>query len=122
MDPRIRKWGAGLVGFAVAWVMLGAGAPQAPTPAPDADAPARAAAPSAADLPLALPAEPLPRPAPALPSPVDPSPVDPSLGAPLVPGEAIQPIDLPGALRLAGVRDLDIAIARERVCQALAEL
>src|SRR3954451_18173962 len=34
----------------------------------------------------------------------------------------IQPIDLPGALRLAGARDLDIAIARERVCEALAEL
>jgi len=34
----------------------------------------------------------------------------------------IQPIDLPGALRLAGARDLDIAIARERICQAVAEL
>ena len=34
----------------------------------------------------------------------------------------IEPIDLGGALRLAGARDLDIAIARERVCQALAEL
>ena len=41
---------------------------------------------------------------------------------PLVPGQVIQPIDLPGALRLAGARDLDIAIARERVCQSLAEL
>jgi outer membrane protein TolC len=34
----------------------------------------------------------------------------------------IQPIDLVGALRLAGARDLDVAIARERVCLALAEL
>ena len=50
-----------------------------------------------------------------------PRPAGP-LGGPLVPGQAIQPIDLPGALRLGGARDLDIAIARERVCQALAEL
>jgi outer membrane protein TolC len=40
----------------------------------------------------------------------------------LVPGQVIQPIDLPGALRLAGARDLDIAIARERICQAVADL
>ena len=45
-----------------------------------------------------------------------------SLGTPLMPGQVIQPIDLAGALRLAGARDLDIAIARERVCQAMAEL
>lgn len=43
-------------------------------------------------------------------------------GGPLVPGQEIRPIDLPGALRLAGARDLDVAIARERVGQALAEL
>ena len=43
-------------------------------------------------------------------------------GAPLIPGQEIRPIDLPGALRLAGARDLDIAIARERVGQAMAEL
>jgi outer membrane protein TolC len=36
--------------------------------------------------------------------------------------QVIQPIDLLSALRLAGARDLDIAVARERVCQALAEL
>jgi outer membrane protein TolC len=39
-----------------------------------------------------------------------------------VPGQVIQPIDLPGALRLAGARDLDIAIARERIAEALGEL
>jgi len=44
------------------------------------------------------------------------------MGEPLIPGQVIQPIDLPGALRLAGARDLDIAIARERVGQAVAEL
>ncbi|ODU00268.1 MAG: hypothetical protein ABS79_03670 [Planctomycetes bacterium SCN 63-9] len=44
------------------------------------------------------------------------------LGTPLVPDQIIRPIDLPGALRLAGSNDLDIAIARERVAQSLAEL
>jgi len=43
-------------------------------------------------------------------------------GSPLVPGQVIEPIDLPSALRLAGARDLDIAIAKERVGQSLAEL
>ncbi|MBX6311657.1 MAG: TolC family protein, partial [Isosphaeraceae bacterium] len=41
---------------------------------------------------------------------------------PLIPGEVIEPIDLASALRLAGARDLDIALAKERVCQAVAEL
>ena len=36
--------------------------------------------------------------------------------------QEIHPVDLPGALRLAGARDLDVAIARERVTQSLAEL
>jgi outer membrane protein TolC len=44
------------------------------------------------------------------------------VGGPLEPGQTIQPIDLTSALRLAGARDLDIAIARQRVSQALAEL
>src|SRR5688500_11564588 len=35
-------------------------------------------------------------------------------GTQLVPGQRIEPIDLGSALRLAGARDLDIAIARER--------
>ncbi|QDV36591.1 TolC family protein [Tautonia plasticadhaerens] len=43
-------------------------------------------------------------------------------GTPLVPGQSILPIDLPAALRLAGARDLDIAIARQRVAEALGEL
>jgi outer membrane protein TolC len=34
----------------------------------------------------------------------------------------IYPIDLAGALRLAGARDLDIAIARERIARAVADL
>ena len=40
----------------------------------------------------------------------------------LIPGRSIEPIDLPNALRLAGARDVDIAIARRRVNQSLAEL
>jgi outer membrane protein TolC len=43
------------------------------------------------------------------------------VGAPLVAGQTIQPIDLANTLRMAGGRDLDIAIARERVKRALAE-
>ncbi|WP_158633473.1 TolC family protein [Tautonia sociabilis] len=46
----------------------------------------------------------------------------PEPGRPLVPGQVIYPIDLAGALRLAGARDLDIAIARARVAQAVADL
>ncbi|WP_422923814.1 TolC family protein [Singulisphaera sp. PoT] len=47
---------------------------------------------------------------------------DDAIGTPLVPGQIIRPIDLPDALRLAGANDLDVAIARERVCQAVADL
>lgn len=63
---------------------------------------------------------------PALPAPNEHTaiamPPGPVLGTPLVPGQVIQPIDLPSALRLAGANDLDIAIARERVALAVAEL
>jgi outer membrane protein TolC len=34
----------------------------------------------------------------------------------------LTPIDLAGALRMAGARDLDIAIARQQVCRAVADL
>ena len=44
------------------------------------------------------------------------------VGSPLVPGQAIEPIDLAGVLRLAGARDLDIAIARQQVYRAVADL
>jgi outer membrane protein TolC len=47
---------------------------------------------------------------------------DGPLGMPLVPDQAIYPIDLAGALRLAGANDLDIAIARARVAQSVADL
>jgi outer membrane protein TolC len=44
------------------------------------------------------------------------------LGGPLIPGQTVQPIDLASALRLAGARDLDVAIARQRVGESLAAL
>ncbi len=47
---------------------------------------------------------------------------DPLLGMQLIPGQALVPIDLAGALRLAGARDLDIAIARQHVLSAIAQL
>ena len=40
----------------------------------------------------------------------------------LIPGRTIRPIDLVNVLRLAGVRNLDIALARQQVNQALAEM
>ena len=40
----------------------------------------------------------------------------------LIPGRKIEPIDLISVLRLAGERDLDIAIARQRISQAMADL
>jgi len=40
----------------------------------------------------------------------------------LVPEQEIRPIDLAGALRLAGARDLDVAIARARVAAAAADV
>lgn len=55
---------------------------------------------------------------------VPPSPPGATLRSdtPLVPGQVVTPIDLGSALGLAGARSLDIAMARERVCEALAAL
>src|SRR5438046_6720148 len=59
-----------------------------------------------------------PRPTPSSGPRIEARPSDPAapgpVGAPLIPGQVVEAIDLAGALRLAGVRDLDIAIARER--------
>ncbi len=56
--------------------------------------------------------------APAIPQPAetrDKGPIGATvatvLDASLIPGRSIEPIDLPNALRLAGVRELDIALA-----------
>ncbi|WP_169976696.1 TolC family protein [Tautonia rosea] len=43
-------------------------------------------------------------------------------GKPLVPDQAVFPIDLGNALRLAGARDIEVQIARQRVAEALGEL
>jgi len=105
--------------------MLAGSAAPAGVPVPGSPGPATESRPEdhreEGDTPSALP-EALParveRPATGA---VEPSPALP-LGGPLVPDQAILPIDLPSALRLAGAGDLDIALARERVCQAVAEL
>jgi hypothetical protein len=44
------------------------------------------------------------------------------IGSQLVPGQPIEPIDLGGVLRLAGARDLDIAITRQQLLRAVADL
>jgi outer membrane protein TolC len=65
---------------------------------------------------------PLPPPAAPTPPPAGPLPAAAARVDPLLPGQAVQPIDLSNVLRLAGARDLDIATARQRVCQSLADL
>lgn len=118
MNSRTPTRSTGLIGPAVAFVMLGAAWPQDEPRGQGPIVPTRSVSRHQADtLPRALPDE-MSRPDDAEAAMLPGS----ALGAPLVPGQLIQPIDLPGALRLAGARDLDIAIARERVCQALAEL
>ena len=51
-----------------------------------------------------------------------PPPLRRPIDVSLIPGRTIEPIDLPSALKLTGARDLDIAIARQRVYQAVADL
>lgn len=72
-------------------------------------------------LPLPLPASGNMDPKPSPRAPLPPSSPT-AMKVPLHPGQTIQPIDLATALRLAGARDLDIAIARQRVCESLADL
>jgi len=105
-------------------VILGAGPPDPPVARPRVVAATRGESPSVTGDPGVEVPSPLP---PPLPAPVAGPAVGPRAGAvkigePLIPGQAIEPIDLAGALRLAGARDLDIALARERTCQAVAEL
>jgi outer membrane protein TolC len=68
----------------------------------------------------------LPEPLPGLESPKHadstPSGDDATLGVQLVPGQVLTPIDLAGALRMAGARDIDIAITRQQVWRAVADL
>lgn len=57
-----------------------------------------------------------------LPPSPPPPPIAGGLDAALIEGRPVQPIDLVNVLRLAGARDLDIAIARRRIDQSLADL
>lgn len=100
----------------------------------DARTPARTPQPGDATLPLPLPDDASSRRSlPAQPAVSAPSTTpreaetslprgDATLGMQLIPGQALVPIDLAGALRLAGARDLDIAIARQQVWRAIADL
>jgi outer membrane protein TolC len=56
-----------------------------------------------------------------VPSPIGAT-VETVLDTSLIPGRSIEPIDLPNALRLAGVRGLDIALATQGVNQSIADL
>jgi len=122
MDPKTTAKGIKLFGPTLALFLLGADAPgtaryDASRTSPESPAAVRI------DSPIRT--ESLP---PAYPSnmrqadPTATATSEDALGSPLIPGQAIQPIVLPDALRLAGANDLDIAIARERVCEAVAEL
>ncbi len=75
------------------------------------------------ELPPAIddrePSPPTPGPRPGPPAS---SPHSADLAARLRTARPIYPIDLAGALRLAGARDLEIAIARERIAVAVAQL
>lgn len=108
---------ARLIGPAVASLMLGAAAPQEPPRGRQAVAAQPTTHRPQDTLPPALPDD-VRQPEPTAVA----TPPGEVLGMPLIPEQVIQPIDLPGALRLAGANDLDIAIARERVAQSFAEL
>ncbi len=122
MNPGISPRNPRFVGPAAVLFMLGLGADQPPALAPVTISHRPGPSPSLRPRRTCLR---LPRRFPArLRTPPSPLPTTGTeLGTPLVPGQMIQPIDLPsGCLRLAGADDLDIAIARERVAQAFAEL
>ena len=59
---------------------------------------------------------------PPLPPPTGTGPAGASFALAMFPGQVVQPIDLANTLRLAGARNPDIAIARQRVLQAVADL
>jgi outer membrane protein TolC len=59
---------------------------------------------------------------PALPPPTETGAPGASFALAVFPGQVVQPIDLANVLRLAGARNPDIAIARQRVFQAVADL
>ena len=110
--------------LAIASAALGGGPPEAPSPRPARFAATTDDRPTAPGTTRVEATSPLP---PPLPDPPPRPPAEPpsgtvTIGEPLIPGQAIEPIDLAGALRLAGARDLDVALARERACQAVAEL
>ena len=115
MNRRIPPRKSSLIGPAIVLILLGAAEPQGRSPARPAQPEAETRG-KPDTLPQALPDERRPE------NTAIAMPPGAGLGTPLVLGQVIQPIDLPSALRLAGANDLDIAIARERVALAIAEL
>src|SRR4051794_23997015 len=107
MESKTPTRKTGLIGSAVVFLLLGAAGPQDQPDERSPTVPSRPATRSEPDpSPRALTDEgPQAEPSAAA------MPTHPPLRMPLVPGQAIQPIDLASALRLAGARDLDIAIA-----------
>jgi len=116
----------------------GADAPR-PIPLPAVDGPPTRVAPvnDPAVVPAAIwhadetePFKPLMLPAPSSPAGLGAAPLrlqttaieDLAEVGQLIPEQEIRPIDLAGALRLAGANDLDIAIARARVAAAAADV
>lgn len=117
MSDTISVTKTGRIGLALSCLLLGAaGPPERPRGGPPEAARVAARAPQDT-LPPALP-DAMRQPESTAPA----MPLEEPPGLPLIPEQVIRPIDLPGALRLAGADDLDIAIARERVAQSLAEL
>jgi outer membrane protein TolC len=116
----------GAIGPAAGILILGAVALGAAPPPP----PEPAVAPPAVPIPSSTApagAMPLPPPPPGTSPPASspasgPKSAADALAALLFPGQVVEPIDLANVLRLAGGRDLDIATARQQVCQALADL
>src|SRR4051812_41698671 len=102
MNPRTRMRYAGPFVPAVTLLMLGASGPAATPPIPPPSGPIRPVGRTqdeALALPRALPDSDKGARGPAV-TPPPPSPSPSTLGMPLIPGQMIQPIDLPGALRL----------------------
>src|SRR5579885_3531128 len=58
----------------------------------------------------------------AAPAATPPPPPHLPVDSALIPGRTVEPIDLANALKLAGVNQLDIATARQRILQAAADL
>ncbi len=104
-DPTVSGIGLG-TSTSLPGLQEGAGATSLPTAAPLPATPGAAESTPNSDSSAATPPPP-----PRLP-----------VNTALIPGRMVEPIDLANALKLTGARELDIAIARQRILQAAAAL